>query len=420
MCAENLSRGSSLNERLEICAVGDILLYGRYDRIAAEGQADAVFAAVRPLFAESALVVGNLECPLTEAGQPREDKLCLRGSPRYGEALKAAGFDVLSLANNHLFDFGDTGARDTRRHLEAAGLLAVGAGDDLAAARRPVIVERQGIRLGFLAYCHASTGSPALAASGKAGVAPLELDRVLEDIEKLKPAVDHVVLLLHWGLEYSPLPTPDQIAQAHAAIDRGASLVIGAHSHCLQGIEPYGRGLIAYSLANFTDSDVDFAAGGKTYAYTMRDVDRESALLRVTLSKTEVLSFETVPLWLDDAGRPGPAEPPRAGKIADALGQRGAALKNKDIKRHWEEDLVDRRVLAPFIRWWQSGSLWDKIRGFRPGQLVTLYLLAATFVRIRFSRGEARWSLFSSRNDARPMPTAGSAGDGPEPPARSP
>lgn len=238
-------------------------------------------------------------------------------------------------------------------------------------------------------------------------MAPLRREYLLEDIEQLRPKVHHVVLLLHWGLEYSPHPTPDQVALARAAVERGAGLVLGAHSHQLQGIERYQGGWIAYSLANFTDADVEFQGAGKTYCYRMRDVDRESVLLKVDFTEAEIRLVDAVPLWLADDGRPGPAEPSRAERIRGELATLGAALAQPDLARRWEQQLVERRVLAPLVHWWRSGSLWDKLRRFNLGQVKTLYLLVETFVRIKFSRGESRWSLFSPRNDRRPMPYAG-------------
>jgi len=248
-----------MSRSITLGAVGDLLLCGRYDWLMRSGQAARLFGPLRETLASCDLVVGNLECPLTQVGIPRADKLCLRGDPAYADVLAEARFDVLSLANNHLFDYGLAGFRDTYQVLETAGIGVLGAGETLSAATQPLILERKGLlRIGFLAYCDGSTRPSDFAAHGHFGVASLDKDAVLADIRRWHTEVDHLVLLLHWGLEYSPLPTPEQVDLAHTAVDAGVNLILGHYSHMLQGIETYGGAVIAYSLGNCTDSDVDW------------------------------------------------------------------------------------------------------------------------------------------------------------------
>ncbi len=394
-------------DAVRIVAVGDLLLCGRYDEILRAGRADGVFAAFRQLVSPSDLVVGNMECPLASRGAARDDKLCLRGDPGYADVLAAAGFGVLSLANNHLFDYGLDGFVDTRAHLSHAGIGTVGAGENLEAATRPLILEQNGFRVAFLAFCHASTKPSDLATTDRAGIAPLDHDAVLGAVRRWRGEVDQIVLLLHWGLEYSPLPTPEQVELAHAAVDAGAGLVLGHHSHMLQGIETYRGAVIAYSLGNCTDSDVDWQGPSRRYESRMTDTDREGLALVVELTRDGARVLDRQPLWLDDAGCPVPAPAERAGAILAMVDERSASLAAGDLTQRWEQALVAKRVTGPLRHWWSRGTLWDKVRGFRPGQLKTLYLLMVTFVRIRLSRAESRWSLFNPRNDSRPMPYGG-------------
>lgn len=389
-----------------LAACGDILLHGRYQEIAARGQAEGVFSRLAPVLEQADLTVGNLETVLTDGGEPRADKLCLRTDPVYARALAAAGFDILSLANNHAMDYGSEGLRDTRRHLRGAAIECLGAGMTRDEAARPLILARNGVRLGFIAACHESTRPAAVATAGAPGVAPLSEDALLAAVEDLAGTLDQVILLLHWGLEYAHYPTPEQVAFARRAIDRGAGAVLGHHSHALQGIETYKDGVIAYSLANLTDADLDWQGPTKTYRDRLREVDRESVLLRLCIDRERIAVLDRIPLWLDDDGRPTPAAGERARRIEQGLEEYSRRLADTDLDAFWKESLITSRIASPIQSWWRRGSLWDKIKGFRPGQLVTLYLLIRTYLQVRFSRSESKWLLFSSRNDVRPMPAS--------------
>jgi poly-gamma-glutamate synthesis protein (capsule biosynthesis protein) len=398
---------------LSIAAVGDIQLHGSYQDAAREGEAAELFAPLKTLTAGADIGVGNMETVLTLGGKPREDKLCLRTHPVYAEVLCDAGLNLLTVANNHLLDYHTEGLEDTLGYLERAGIDAVGGGVDAASALVPAIREHQGIRIGFLAACHASTKADLAGADGRPGAAPLNEQALWPAIDALKPQVDHVVLLLHWGLEYSHIPTPEQVAFAHAAIDRGVSLILGHHSHALQGIEHYGNGIVAYSMANLTDAPVDWQGPTRHYSCEVEEVDRESMLLRLSATKTRIRLDEIVPLWLDDLGRPTPATGARAKKILCAIDEHSRKLQDTDLERYWQDTVIESRVTGPLAAWWNEGSLLDKIRSFRPGQIVSAWVLLTTWLKLRFSQSESRWMLFNSRNDERPMPSA-DRGDSPK------
>lgn len=401
---------------ITLAALGDIMLHGRYDALVAAGRADVVFASVRQHLAHADLVVGNLECVPSRMGTPRADKLCLRADPAYLPLLAQAGVRLLSLANNHSFDFGLEALEDVRARLEALGIATVGAGRDLATATAPAIIDCHGHRCAFLAFCDASTGATEFAAAGQPGVAALESEAVLGAVERWRDEVDHLVLLLHWGLEYVHHPTPDQARLAQAAIAHGARLVLGHHSHVLHGVQQIGRGLVAYSLGNLTDAAVDWQGPKRRYTAPLRDVDREGALLRVSLDRGGVVASQLDPLWLDDDGQPGDADVARAARIRELVRARSADLGPEALERLWEAALVERRVLGPLQTWWRQGSLLDKIRRFNLGQIHSLYLVLGTWWRIRRSRSAARWSLINPRNDRRPMPSVRPSDDPTDPP----
>jgi hypothetical protein len=115
--------------------------------------------------------------------------------------------------------------------------------------------------------------------------------------------------------------------------------------------------------------------------------------------------LQPVPLWLDDAGRPTAAKGERADKILNQAQRLSEQLRTtKDLQSYWEDTIIERRVAGPLLSWWNDGSLWDKLRRFRPGQMISAWLLLRTYLRIKFSRSQSRWMLFSERNDTRPMP----------------
>lgn len=396
----------SENGTITLAACGDILLHGRYQDIAELEGADRVFERLAPLLCESDLLVGNLETVLSGELEPRGDKLCLRGDPRYARALADAGFKVLSLANNHCLDYGPEGLAQTRLHLESAGIVALGAGADLREASRPAVLAHKGVRLGFLAACHESTRPGPPATVSGPGIAPIEPEDLLANVEALARDVDHVILLLHWGLEYASYPTPEQVELARCAIDKGASAVLGHHSHCLQGVETYRGGVIAYSLANLTDADVDWQGPNKRYRAVLTEADRESVLLRLRIDRERIETLQHVPLWLGEDGRPAPASGERAEKIERQLAEYSRRLAESDLEAFWQSSVIESRVAGPLAHWWHRGNLWDKVKGFRPGQLTTLFLLTKTYLTVKFSRSESKWLLFNSRNDTRPMPAS--------------
>lgn len=390
---------------LRLYAFGDVMLHGRYQTHADAGTAAGLFEPLAAILAEADLAVGNLETPLTATGTARADKLCLRGDPAYARHLAWAGVSVLSLANNHCMDFGADALAETRALLESAGIASTGAGADLAAATAPVIIERHGIRVGLLGACDPLTKPAPAATAATPGIAPLEPGAVLAAVDALRPQVDHVVLMLHWGLEYSRLPTPEQVQFADAAIARGVSVILGHHSHCIQGVMQRDGAVVAYSLANLTDDGVDHKTALRHYLAPLTEVDRESFLLRLVLHADRVALLEPVPLWLDDTGRPTVATGDRAEKIRAQLADCTEQLADTaDLEAHWADSVIERRVAGPLISWWRDGSLWDKIRRFRPGQLVSAWLLLTTYLKVRFSRGDDRWLLYNERNDTRPMP----------------
>jgi poly-gamma-glutamate capsule biosynthesis protein CapA/YwtB (metallophosphatase superfamily) len=249
-------------QQIILNAVGDIMLAGNATATFTRTGYDFPFAATCQTLKTADINIGNLEAPLTENGTEfTGKKFRFKTSPKAAAALKRAGFTVLTLANNHMMDFGSTGLRETLRQLDSENIAYTGAGCNLAAARQPAMLSLKGSKIAFLAYS-LTLPTEFYAKKHQPGTAPGFATFYREDIIKSKAAADYVVVSFHWGAEKSTRPKAYQIQAAHRAIDAGADLILGHHPHVLQGIERYKKGIILYSLGNFAFGSM--SSGSKT------------------------------------------------------------------------------------------------------------------------------------------------------------
>jgi poly-gamma-glutamate capsule biosynthesis protein CapA/YwtB (metallophosphatase superfamily) len=236
-------------------AVGDISFEGPL----AEEPSFECFEGIADILSRADVVVGNLECALTKAptgGAPGKCKL--HGDIGWARMLKRAGMDVLSLANNHLMDYGKEGLLSTIEALRNAGLRHVGAGANRHEACAPLLLEVAGRRVAFLARSAVVVSSPSYAGENVPGVASLEPDDTVAAIRASRSQADIVVVLIHWGIEEYSYPSPTQRELARRLVDAGADVILGHHPHVLQGIEHCGSGVVAYSLGNFLFNEFDW------------------------------------------------------------------------------------------------------------------------------------------------------------------
>jgi poly-gamma-glutamate capsule biosynthesis protein CapA/YwtB (metallophosphatase superfamily) len=243
---------------IRLMAVGDVML-GRTigQRLQTDG-AGAAFAGVQPVLKSADVLTANLECVISPWGAAEPKAYRFRAPPQAVDALAQAGVDVVSLANNHAMDYGYVALADMRKQLTARQILSVGAGQNQAAAHAPAILDRNGLRVAFLAYVDVMVESRTgfdtrtwTAGPGTPGVAWADPKRIAVDVKAARQQADLVVVFLHSGLEDRAEVSPNQRAEAQAAIDAGAALVLGSHPHVLQPVEKYHGGLIVYSLGNF-------------------------------------------------------------------------------------------------------------------------------------------------------------------------
>lgn len=253
--AKNSSPLPQIQEPIKLILVGDIMLdRGVEYMIEKEGQGDFSFPFLKIAdeMKKADLVFGNLESQISDRGVKAGSIYSFRADPRAIEGLKFAGFNVLSLANNHALDYGREALADSLKRLIAAGFSPVGAGQE-AQAFAPAIKTIRGTRLAFFAYTDLGPKSW-LANKDEIGIALVSennLERVKADIKLAKELADIVVVSFHSGEEYQEEPTLSQTTFSRAFIDAGADIVVNHHSHIIQESEEYHSGDIFYGLGNF-------------------------------------------------------------------------------------------------------------------------------------------------------------------------
>lgn len=243
------------------------------------------------------LAVGNLECVISDRGRLVPKAYSFRAHPRVIDVMKRAGLDVLSVANNHVGDFGTDAFVDMLNRLDQAGIGYFGGGRNLAEARRPWVKEIKGTRIALLAYNEVELRSYE-ALDTRPGLAWLVDSRVRQDIAQARKLADFVIVYPHWGLEYHTMPSARQREAGRLMIDAGADLVVGAHPHVIQTAEYYNGKWIIYSLGNFVFDD--FMDVGPE----LNEPARRSWIVQLSIRKNELLSWRTTTARTDDLGEP--------------------------------------------------------------------------------------------------------------------
>jgi poly-gamma-glutamate synthesis protein (capsule biosynthesis protein) len=271
--ANGAVRSVSVRERdVVLRAVGDINLGdGVADVMAARGTLYP-WGDVAPVLRSADIAFGNLECSVSTRGAPVPKEFRFRGSPAaLRRVVRHTGLDVLNLANNHVGDYGTAALLDTVRAVRASGALPVGAGATLAAARRPQVVTRLGLRVAFVGFSDIGPAS-FFAGASSPGTSFADAGAIDAAVRAARRRADVVVATFHWGIERDTAENVRQRSFAAVALRAGAAAVIGAHPHVLQPVRRASvTQVVAYSLGNFVWS----AGSGATSA---------TGLLRLSLS----------------------------------------------------------------------------------------------------------------------------------------
>jgi poly-gamma-glutamate synthesis protein (capsule biosynthesis protein) len=237
--------------------------------------------------------VANLEFPLpTDACEKSfydvDDNY--RVSSNFSDGLLLSKFNLFSLANNHVMDYGQSGVESTVRKIHTKGVATFGVGDALFNKFDTVINDISFLFIGVVKRGRWDKEP------GKVGPDPYDIDKILLFITENKNSYDHIIVFPHWGTELVDAPDPKDVKNARLMIDSGASCVIGHHPHVSQGIESYSDGLIAYSLGSFIYLS-EYEKGNRD-----RHVDRDiSICLNVFFSKKGIIKYTPYKYQFDRA-----------------------------------------------------------------------------------------------------------------------
>jgi len=241
-----------------------------------------IFKNVKELLEKGDITFGNLECPLCEGLDFVEKKYVFSAKEGCAEILKKAGFDILSIANNHIIDCKEKGIEKTKKALEKNDLKYLGIGKG---QQEPTIIDKNGIKIGFLAYCKKQKMFRKLKK-----IPYIVGENIIDDVKKAD--VDFLVVSVHWGREYNLRPSEKQVELAKKIIDNGADVVVGHHAHIPQKIEEYNKGLIAYSLGNFV------------FDQMFNSLVMKSKILKIDVDEKGINNYEVINSIYDDNSVP--------------------------------------------------------------------------------------------------------------------
>ncbi len=331
------------NEKVSICAVGDVGISREHSR--------ALFAYTAEIFQKADIAFCQNERIYTQRSNLASRDWTKACDPKLASILKTVGFHVVSFTGNNTMKLGAEAMFDTIDILRKNGLAVVGAGENIKEARKPVIIDRKGMRVAFLGYASVIRSGEE-ATNDRSGCAPMrastcyqqtdyqpgtppkiltfanrdDLEAMKEDIKEAKSIADVVVVSMHWGIHFLPAVIAMYEKEvAHAAIDTGADLILGHHAHVLKGIELYKGKAIFYNMGNFAfDLPYDVIAerlrGSSEYndlvehydwkfepeweAYPFPHECRKSMIVKCTLNHKQVEKVSFLPVLINRQAQP--------------------------------------------------------------------------------------------------------------------
>jgi len=354
---------------VRLCFVGDI--FGGRGEVTIDPE-------VTSTLGKADLVVGNLESPITSQPSVDSGKIALKSEPGLEDRLPDWGFGLVSLANNHTCDCGWIGLKETMDRLDAVGVKHLGAGENVTFATRPEIVDIRGLRLGFLSYAWVGTQAKQALADAF-GCAPLEESLVSRQIEQLRSEVNHVIVMPHWGFCDYEYPTADVHRLGRQMIEAGATVVVGHHSHRIQGIyQPRPNRLIAYSLGDFLFAP--YERNGRVVV--ARGPHTMGLVLRLRLDSQGVAGFDTI---FTRQNNESTVENDPDGVRLLRLREISFALQRDDYDRFWKTTVRER--LFRRMSFWICPWNWRQIR---KGTLAGLWLMLRDIMTAKDSRNKQR------------------------------
>lgn len=248
---------SESEQHLVITAAGDCLMHNTQIWAGQEGSGfnfDHFFQDIKPYLAEGQITSTCFEAPMAGAEAGYAGYPLFNSPDAMADTFKNAGFDIIVTAHNHILDRGVNGALRTMEVLRSRGIEALGTYSTAEDSHKPVIKEVNGIKVGYLGYTYSTNGIP-VPKNYSFLVNFIEPDKIVADIQKLRPEVDIVVLVLHWGVEYTPAPTAEQKKMARMFLESGADVILGSHPHVIQTMEVLNINnqpkFVIYGMGNF-------------------------------------------------------------------------------------------------------------------------------------------------------------------------
>ncbi|MFH0819273.1 MAG: CapA family protein [Patescibacteria group bacterium] len=257
---------------VSLIAVGDVMLSRDADTFMKKlGGYDYPYLETASYLQSGDIVFGNLETPITPGRKITTEEMVFRADPENASALKKAGFTIMSLANNHIMNFGMNGFADTKKYLDEADIKYI-------ADSERTDIEIKGMEFAFIAFAYNFS---------------MNTDKLTWLVEEAKKQVDFVIVSMHAGTEYSATANTQQINFAHTAIDAGADLVLGHHPHVIQPIEKYKDKYIFYSLGNFV------------FDQMWSEETKKGLMAKINFTTSGVQDIELQAVYIKDYCRPG-------------------------------------------------------------------------------------------------------------------
>lgn len=327
--------------KLAIC--GDISITDNSWPLFERQDAQAAFGDVLPIFAQNDRVIVNLECALTD-GENRIPKFGpnLKGPKATADTLKAAGVTDCMLSNNHVFDFGVEGLRDTVAELNRCGLQWTGIGENYDDARKDHVIEQDGMTIRVVNVCeHEYT----YATEKRMGARPFDPFETMDDIRQAKKNADYVIVIYHGGKEYCPYPSPRLLNACREMVRCGADVVLCQHSHCIGCYEKFENAHIVYGQGNF-----------HFVKYSGNESWGTGLLVQLDITRNGV-GIDFVPVKENDAGIEL-MHGEEKDRILDDFWARCATVTDGTWKQHWHEFAESMRdtYTKPLINLQADGS----------------------------------------------------------------
>lgn len=295
---------------------------------------------------------GTLECALGDEPAYDETKVADRGNVIYAKdvdvrRLKELHIDIVSLANNHFYDLGPIGADHTIEILDKEGILHCGAGHNIKEAGEPVVMEINGKKVAFLAFCDTNYNNVyycTYATDNSPGVNPMEEKYMISEIVKYSAKYDYVVVLAHWGSEHTFYPNVSIVRLASLMLKAGACLILGSHPHRIQPVINTKKGSIAFSMGNFLFPERLIAPPKVTY-YPEGEIDYSMLPVTDEYPIVDKLTLKTLPFWA------------RVGQVVEAQLSVGQVLSR------YKFTYLDNNNCLSLLNNYQSSEVDNKIKG---------------------------------------------------------